>query len=47
MVLQKLEDELEQYKKKYSKLENKIAPLVDQDTVRLKILNEVEGNHQL
>ena len=46
-VLEKLEDELEEYKKKYNKLENKIAPLVDQDTVRLKVLNEVEGNHQM
>jgi hypothetical protein len=36
-----MEDELEERKKKYQKLENKIQPLVDHDTVRLKILNEV------
>lgn len=47
LVLQKLEEELDQYKKKYSKLENKIAPLVDYDSVRLKVLTEVEGNHQM
>ena len=46
-VLEKLEDQIENYKKKYSKLENKIAPLLDQDTVRLKVLNQVEGSHQI
>jgi hypothetical protein len=40
-----MEDELEERKKKYQKLENKIQPLVDQDTVRLKILSEVESIH--
>lgn len=45
--MEKLEAELEEYRKKYNKLENKIAPLIDHDTVRLKVLNEVEGNHQL
>jgi len=44
-VLQKLENELEDRKNKYMKLENKIQPLVDHDTVRLKILNEVESVH--
>ncbi len=38
---------MEGYKKKYSKLENKIMPMMDSDTVRLKVLNEVEGNHRL
>lgn len=38
-VLRKLEDQLEERKNKYYKLESKIEPLVDQDTVRLKILN--------
>lgn len=47
LVLQGLENELEDYKKKYSKLENKIMPLMDQDSVRLKVLNEVESTHQL
>lgn len=47
MVLQKLEGELQDYKKKYFKLENKIIPLMDEDTVRLKVLNEVETNHQM
>ena len=28
-------------------MENKIVPLIDNDTVRLKILNEVESNHQM
>lgn len=40
-VMLRLEDELQERKKKYQKLESKIAPLVDHDTVRLKILNEV------
>jgi archaellum component FlaC len=47
LVLQGLENELEEYKKKYSKLENKILPLMDQDSVRLKVLNEVESTHQM
>ena len=46
-VIEGLEEEVEEYKRKYRKLENKIAPLIDHDTVRLKVLNEVEGNHQL
>lgn len=44
-MLRKLEDEIEDRKKKYQKLESKIEPLLDHDTVRLKILNEVEGVH--
>lgn len=36
---------MEQRKDKYQRLESKIQPLVDHDTVRLKILNEVEGVH--
>ena len=47
VVLRKMEEEVEQYKKKYSKLEHKIMPMMDSDTVRLKILNEVEGSHRL
>lgn len=39
LVLEGLESELEENKKKYSKLENKIVPLIDSDTVRLKVLN--------
>lgn len=31
----------------FEKLEGKIAPLIDADTVRLKILNEVEYPHRL
>ena len=46
-VIEGLEEEVDEYKRKYRKLENKIAPLIDHDTVRLKVLNEVEGNHQL
>ena len=38
---------MEQYKKKYTKLEQKIMPMMDSDTVRLKILNEVEGSHRI
>lgn len=40
-----MEDELEDRKVKYMKLETKIQPLVDHDTVRLKILNQVETVH--
>ena len=43
--MRKLEDEIEDRKGKYQKLESKIEPLVDHDTVRLKILSEVEGVH--
>ena len=46
-VLKKMEDELDDRKKKYQKLEGKIEPLLNHDTVRLKILNEVEAAHQL
>lgn len=41
MVLKRLEGELEESKNKYERLERKVMPLLDHDTVRLKVLNEV------
>ena len=46
-VLRKLEEEIEQRKQKYHKLQAKIAPLLDHDSVRLQILTEVEGAHNI
>ena len=46
-MIRKIEEELVEKTEQYEKLSNKITPLLDTDTVRLKVLNEVEYPHRL